>query len=167
MSTSSSAASLSASVASLRSSLSLLDSSIAILDSGISDFPRLSTVLTTTRVSLLSPTNYFFQSPPPFPFSSTSSTLSKYLPPSKPLQTPPTDPKANTPPPSAFRAHSLLLPNSRPSLPRLRTAPGHNSPLTTRRNALRKTRAARTGARCEERVARREIGTGCGIRISA
>jgi DASH complex subunit SPC19 len=50
MSTGSSAASLAASVSSLRSSLSLLDSSIAILDAGISDFPRLSTVLTTTRV---------------------------------------------------------------------------------------------------------------------
>jgi DASH complex subunit SPC19 len=65
----SSAASLSASVASLRSSLSLLDSSIAILDSGISDFPRLSTVLTTTRVSSI----------PYLPVS--SSTLSPYSPP--------------------------------------------------------------------------------------
>lgn len=42
--------SLSASVTSLRSSLSLLDSSISILDSGISDFPRLKTVLSSTRV---------------------------------------------------------------------------------------------------------------------
>lgn len=47
---SSSAASLSASVTSLRSSLSLLDSSISILDAGIADFPRLKTVLSSTRV---------------------------------------------------------------------------------------------------------------------
>jgi hypothetical protein len=58
MATASSAASLSASVASLRSSLSLLDSSIAILGTGINDFPRLSTVLTTTRVKLSSVSEY-------------------------------------------------------------------------------------------------------------
>lgn len=44
--------SLSSSVASLRSSLSLLDSSISILDAGISDFPRLKTVLSSTRVRI-------------------------------------------------------------------------------------------------------------------
>lgn len=37
-------------VASLRSSMQLLDSSISILDSGVSDFPRLSKALQTTRV---------------------------------------------------------------------------------------------------------------------
>lgn len=49
-STSQSAASLTASVTSLRSSLTLLDSSISILDAGIADFPRLKTVLSSTRV---------------------------------------------------------------------------------------------------------------------
>ncbi|KAL4906697.1 hypothetical protein BDW74DRAFT_136652 [Aspergillus multicolor] len=43
------AASLSDSVASLHSSLGLVDDSIAILDSGVSDFPRMSKVLQTTR----------------------------------------------------------------------------------------------------------------------
>ncbi|KAL2822128.1 putative mitotic spindle biogenesis protein Spc19 [Aspergillus cavernicola] len=43
------AASLSSSVASLQSSLQLIDSSISILDSGVSDFPRMSKVLQTTR----------------------------------------------------------------------------------------------------------------------
>ncbi|KAL4881039.1 DASH complex subunit Spc19 [Aspergillus karnatakaensis] len=43
------AASLSASVASLQSSLGLVDSSISILDAGVSDFPRMSKVLQTTR----------------------------------------------------------------------------------------------------------------------
>lgn len=38
-------------VSSLRSSMQLLDSSINILDSGVNDFPRLSKVLQTTRVS--------------------------------------------------------------------------------------------------------------------
>jgi len=51
----SSSASLSASVSSLRSSLSLLDSSISILDAGISDFPRLKTVLSSTRHFELTP----------------------------------------------------------------------------------------------------------------
>ncbi|KAI9745293.1 MAG: hypothetical protein M1818_001573 [Claussenomyces sp. TS43310] len=55
MAASSSAASLSASVTSLRSSLALLDSSITILDAGVSDFPRLSTVLTATRHFELTP----------------------------------------------------------------------------------------------------------------
>ncbi|GAB7345885.1 hypothetical protein MBLNU457_4129t1 [Dothideomycetes sp. NU457] len=36
-------------VSSLRSSMQLLDSSITILDSGVSDFPRLTKVLDTTR----------------------------------------------------------------------------------------------------------------------
>ncbi|KAL2868597.1 DASH complex subunit SPC19 [Aspergillus lucknowensis] len=43
------AASLASSVASLQSSLQLIDSSISILDSGVSDFPRMSKVLQTTR----------------------------------------------------------------------------------------------------------------------
>ncbi|RDW72314.1 DASH complex subunit SPC19 [Aspergillus mulundensis] len=43
------ATSLSNSVASLDSSLGLVDDSIAILDSGVSDFPRMSKVLQTTR----------------------------------------------------------------------------------------------------------------------
>ncbi|PLB45745.1 putative mitotic spindle biogenesis protein Spc19 [Aspergillus steynii IBT 23096] len=43
------AASLAASVDSLQSSLNILDSSIDTLDAGISDFPRLSKVLQTTR----------------------------------------------------------------------------------------------------------------------
>lgn len=43
--------SLASSVASLRSSLQLLDSSIDILDSGVNDFPRLTKVLQTTRVT--------------------------------------------------------------------------------------------------------------------
>ncbi|PMD16844.1 hypothetical protein NA56DRAFT_303579 [Hyaloscypha hepaticicola] len=55
MSTSQSLASLSASVTSLRSSLTLLDSSISILDAGISDFPRLKTVLSSTRHFELTP----------------------------------------------------------------------------------------------------------------
>ncbi|OAF61040.1 hypothetical protein VC83_02405 [Pseudogymnoascus destructans] len=55
MSTTSSASSLSASVQSLKSSLQLLDSSISILDQGISDFPRLSTVLGSTRHFELTP----------------------------------------------------------------------------------------------------------------
>lgn len=38
-------------VSSLRSSMSLLDSSIHILDSGVSDYPRLTKVLQSTRVS--------------------------------------------------------------------------------------------------------------------
>ncbi|KAA8564781.1 hypothetical protein MFRU_008g03780 [Monilinia fructicola] len=46
---------LSSSVASLRSSLSTLDNSISILDSGISDFPRLKSVLSTTRHFELTP----------------------------------------------------------------------------------------------------------------
>ena len=41
---------LSGCVASLRSSMQLLESSINILDAGVSDLPRLSTVLQTTRV---------------------------------------------------------------------------------------------------------------------
>ncbi|KAE9372712.1 DASH complex, subunit Spc19 [Stipitochalara longipes BDJ] len=57
MTTSQSLASLSASVTSLRSSLSLLDSSISILDSGISDFPRLKTVLSSTRHFELTPSS--------------------------------------------------------------------------------------------------------------
>lgn len=40
-------------VSSLRSSMQLLDSSISILDTGINDFPRMSKVLQTTRVSSL------------------------------------------------------------------------------------------------------------------
>ena len=43
---------LSGCVNSLQSSISLLGSSIAILDSGVNDFPRLSKVLQTTRVSV-------------------------------------------------------------------------------------------------------------------
>ncbi|KAI9833327.1 MAG: hypothetical protein M1819_003722 [Sarea resinae] len=43
------ASSLAGCVASLRTSNQLLDSSISILDSGVSDFPRLTKVLTTTR----------------------------------------------------------------------------------------------------------------------
>ncbi|KAL4785917.1 DASH complex subunit Spc19 [Aspergillus varians] len=43
------AASLASSVASLQSSLQLVDSSISILDSGVSDFPRMTKVLQTTR----------------------------------------------------------------------------------------------------------------------
>ncbi|KAL3468528.1 DASH complex subunit Spc19 [Aspergillus heterothallicus] len=43
------AASLQASVASIQSSLQLIDSSISILDAGVSDFPRMSKVLQTTR----------------------------------------------------------------------------------------------------------------------
>ncbi|KAA8647227.1 hypothetical protein EYZ11_008653 [Aspergillus tanneri] len=43
------AASLSAAVTSLQSSLDVLDSSIETLESGVSDFPRLSKVLQTTR----------------------------------------------------------------------------------------------------------------------
>lgn len=39
-------------VGSLRSSMQLLDSSIAILDAGVSDYPRLSKVLQTTRVGI-------------------------------------------------------------------------------------------------------------------
>ncbi|RDL35920.1 uncharacterized protein BP5553_06532 [Venustampulla echinocandica] len=46
---------LASSVSSLRSSLTLLDSSISILDSGISDFPRLKTVLSSTRHFELTP----------------------------------------------------------------------------------------------------------------
>lgn len=42
---------LATSISSLRSSLQLLDSSINILDAGVNDFPRLSKVLQTTRVS--------------------------------------------------------------------------------------------------------------------
>jgi len=53
--TSQSAASLAASVTSLRSSLTLLDSSISILDAGIADFPRLKTVLSSTRHFELTP----------------------------------------------------------------------------------------------------------------
>ncbi|KAF2220265.1 DASH complex subunit Spc19 [Elsinoe ampelina] len=45
----SSAGALQGCVASLRSSMQLLDSSINILESGVSDFPRLTTVLQTTR----------------------------------------------------------------------------------------------------------------------
>lgn len=41
-------------VASLRNSMQLLDSSINILDHGVSDLPRLSKVLQTTRVRMLS-----------------------------------------------------------------------------------------------------------------
>lgn len=48
------AASLSSAVSSLQSSLQLLDSSINTLDSGVNDFPRLTKVLQTTRVSLTS-----------------------------------------------------------------------------------------------------------------
>ncbi|KAL3436542.1 DASH complex subunit Spc19 [Aspergillus tetrazonus] len=43
------AMSLANSVSSLHSSLGLVDDSIAILDSGVSDFPRISKVLQTTR----------------------------------------------------------------------------------------------------------------------
>ncbi|KAL5003711.1 DASH complex subunit Spc19 [Aspergillus recurvatus] len=43
------AISLANSVSSLHSSLGLVDDSIAILDSGVSDFPRMSKVLQTTR----------------------------------------------------------------------------------------------------------------------
>ncbi|KAL4808830.1 DASH complex subunit Spc19 [Aspergillus unguis] len=43
------AASLASSVASLQSSLELVDDSISTLDSGVSDFPRMSKVLQTTR----------------------------------------------------------------------------------------------------------------------
>ena len=50
-------ASLSSSVTALRTSLSLLDSSISILNTGIHDFPRLSTVLTTTRHFELTPSS--------------------------------------------------------------------------------------------------------------
>ncbi|KAL4926824.1 DASH complex subunit SPC19 [Aspergillus undulatus] len=42
-------ASLASSVTSLQSSLRLIDSSISILDDGVSDFPRMSKVLQTTR----------------------------------------------------------------------------------------------------------------------
>jgi hypothetical protein len=38
-------------VGSLRNSMQLLDSSINILTEGVNDFPRLATVLQTTRVS--------------------------------------------------------------------------------------------------------------------
>jgi hypothetical protein len=44
-------------VSSLQNSMQLLDSSINILDSGVSDYPRLSKVLQTTRVGV-----YSFQS---------------------------------------------------------------------------------------------------------
>ncbi|BCS29297.1 DASH complex subunit SPC19 [Aspergillus puulaauensis] len=43
------AGSLASSVASLQSSLQLVDSSISILDSGVSDYPRMTKVLQTTR----------------------------------------------------------------------------------------------------------------------
>ena len=43
-------------VQSLRTSMQLLDSSINILDSGVSDYPRLSKVLQTTRVRAISAT---------------------------------------------------------------------------------------------------------------
>ena len=39
-------------VSSLRTSMQMLESSINILDSGVSDYPRLSKVLQTTRVRL-------------------------------------------------------------------------------------------------------------------
>ncbi|APA15928.1 predicted protein [Sclerotinia sclerotiorum 1980 UF-70] len=55
MNTQSPSALLSSSVASLRSSLTTLDNSISILDSGISDFPRLKSVLSTTRHFELTP----------------------------------------------------------------------------------------------------------------
>ncbi|KAM3068350.1 DASH complex subunit spc19 [Clarireedia jacksonii] len=49
---------LSSSVASLRSSLTTLDNSISILDAGISDFPRLKTVLSSTRHFELTPQSH-------------------------------------------------------------------------------------------------------------
>ncbi|KAF7887907.1 uncharacterized protein EAF01_011061 [Botrytis porri] len=55
MNSQNSAVLLSSSVASLRASLSTLDNSISILDSGISDFPRLKSVLSTTRHFELTP----------------------------------------------------------------------------------------------------------------
>ncbi|TQS38895.1 hypothetical protein Golomagni_00591 [Golovinomyces magnicellulatus] len=49
--------SLSSSVASLRASISLLDSSISILAKGTADFPRLKTVLASTRHYELTPSS--------------------------------------------------------------------------------------------------------------
>jgi len=47
-------------VASLRSSMHLLDSSISILDTGVSDYPRLTKVLQTTRVNTTPSSNTQF-----------------------------------------------------------------------------------------------------------
>ncbi len=57
---------LAACVDSLGASVALLQSSIAILDDGTQDFPRLTTVLQTTRVSFCPPLPSFpLPSPPP------------------------------------------------------------------------------------------------------
>ena len=128
--TSSSAAALSASVTSLRSSLSLLDSSIAILDSGIADFPRLKTVLASTRVR-----------PPPHPIQ-TSLLSSARL--------------AN--PRAALRTHPAILLTDRASLAAVGAGAGDPDAASAQRGAHREGGAAAAGAGCAVGAAGRETG---------
>lgn len=95
--------SLSSSVTSLRHSLSLLDSSISVLDSGISDFPRLKTVLSSTRVCL--------PSPPPSPsVPLLHPSLCTSLHPSHSQITPRTDSHSNTT--ADLKQHFELTPST-------------------------------------------------------
>lgn len=70
------ASALSSCVSSLQSTNQLLSSSISILDSGVSDFPRLSKVLQTTRVRLPSFTLVFYPDHPTAQYYRTDSNSS-------------------------------------------------------------------------------------------
>jgi hypothetical protein len=126
---SSSSTALQGCVTSLRTSMQLLESSINTLDSGVHDYPRLTKVLQTTRVS-----------------------------PEYPLPTPHTNNNPLTQPHctalrTSLRARPPNRPTNPPLLPRTRT----QRPLVPRRNPPRQNVAARARSYRQSGFARRAV----------